>query len=94
VVYDILSRVISETLRTIAADPKHPGAEIGFFAVLCTCGQNLLHRPTSIAPYRGWVLPRRQALQSVPTGFLSLSPGCTCSLAWSAACFWNSQKKP
>jgi hypothetical protein len=32
-------------LRTIAADPKHLGAEIGFFAVLHTWGQNLLHHP-------------------------------------------------
>ena len=33
------------TLRIIAADPKHLGAEIGFFAVLHTWGQNLLHHP-------------------------------------------------
>jgi hypothetical protein len=32
-------------LRTIAADPKHLGAEIGFFAVLHTWDQNLLHHP-------------------------------------------------
>jgi Putative transposase/Transposase zinc-binding domain len=44
-VYDILFRVASETLRTIAADPKHLGAEIGFLAVLHTWGQNLLHHP-------------------------------------------------
>ena len=41
VVYDILFRAASETLRTIAADPKHLGAEIGFLAVLHTWGQNL-----------------------------------------------------
>ena len=45
VVYDILFRAASETLRTIAADPKHLGAEIGFLAVLHTWGQNLLHHP-------------------------------------------------
>ena len=38
-------RAAAETLRTIAADPKHLGAEIGFFAVLHTWGQNLLHHP-------------------------------------------------
>ena len=43
--YNILFRAVSETLRTIAADPKHLGAEIGFFAVLHTWGQNLLHHP-------------------------------------------------
>ena len=44
-VYDILFRAASETLRTIAADPKHLGVEIGFLAVLHTWGQNLLHHP-------------------------------------------------
>lgn len=44
-VYDILFRAASETLRTIAADPAHLGAEIGFFGVLHTWGQNLLHHP-------------------------------------------------
>jgi hypothetical protein len=32
-------------LRTIGADPKHLGAELGFFAVLHTWGQALLHHP-------------------------------------------------
>lgn len=44
-VYGLLFRAAAETLRTIAADPKHLGAEIGFFAVLHTWGQNLLHHP-------------------------------------------------
>ena len=45
VVYDILFRATAETLATIARDPQHLGAEIGFFAVLHTWGQNLLHHP-------------------------------------------------
>ena len=45
VVYGILFRTAAETLRTIAADPKHLGAEIGFFSVLHTWGQNLLPHP-------------------------------------------------
>ena len=45
VVYDILFRAAAETLRTIAGDPKHLGAEIGFIAILHTWGQNLLHHP-------------------------------------------------
>ena len=45
VVYGILFRAAAETLRTIAADPQHLGAELGFFAVLHTWGQNLLHHP-------------------------------------------------
>ena len=35
-VYDILFHATAETLRTIAADPKHLGAEIGFIAILHT----------------------------------------------------------
>jgi hypothetical protein len=45
VVYDLLFRATAETLRTIAADPKHLGAELGFIAILHTWGQNLLHHP-------------------------------------------------
>src|SRR6201981_3536132 len=45
VVYDILFRAVAETLSTIAADPKHLGAEIGFFAVLHTWGQTLVLHP-------------------------------------------------
>lgn len=44
-VYNILFRAASETLRTIAADPKHLEAAIGFLAILHTWGQNLLHHP-------------------------------------------------
>jgi Putative transposase/Transposase zinc-binding domain len=45
VVYGILFRATAETLRTIGADPKHLGAELGFFAVLHTWGQTLEHHP-------------------------------------------------
>ena len=44
-VYAILFRAAAETLRLIAADPKHLGAQIGFIAILHTWGQNLLHHP-------------------------------------------------
>jgi hypothetical protein len=44
-VLGILFRITAETLRTIAADPKHLGAEIGFFAVLHSWGQNLQFHP-------------------------------------------------
>ena len=43
--YGLLFRTVAETLRTIAADPQHLGAEIGFFAVLHTWGQTLLFHP-------------------------------------------------
>jgi len=45
VVYGILFKATAETLRTLAADPKHLGAEPGFFAVLHTWGQTLQHHP-------------------------------------------------
>ena len=43
--YDMLFHASAQTLRTIAADPEHLGAEIGFLAILHTWGQNLLHHP-------------------------------------------------
>ena len=44
-VYDILFKAAAETLMTIAADPKHLGARIGFTAVLHTWGSALPHHP-------------------------------------------------
>jgi hypothetical protein len=44
-VYGILFRAASETLLTIAADPKHLGAKIGFTAVLHTWGSAMPHHP-------------------------------------------------
>jgi hypothetical protein len=44
-VYAILFRTAAETLQTIAADPKHLGAEIGLVAVLHSWGQNLHYHP-------------------------------------------------
>ena len=44
-IYRVLFRAVSETLLTIAADPKHLGAAIGFLAVLHTWGQNLHLHP-------------------------------------------------
>ena len=44
-VYAILFKTAAETLRMVAADPKHLGAEIGVVAVLHTWGQNLHHHP-------------------------------------------------
>jgi hypothetical protein len=45
VVYDLLLKTAAETLITIAADPKHLGARIGFTAVLHTWGSTLTHHP-------------------------------------------------
>lgn len=44
-VYDILFKAAAETIRVIAADPKHLGAETGMIAILHTWGQTLTHHP-------------------------------------------------
>jgi hypothetical protein len=45
VVYDLLFKAAAETLHTIAADPRHLGARIGFIAVLHSWGSALTHHP-------------------------------------------------
>jgi len=41
VIYDLLLRASAETLLQVARDPRHLGAEIGFFSVLHTWNQKL-----------------------------------------------------
>ena len=43
VVYNLLFRCVAESLKTIARDPKHLGADIGFLGILHTWGQTLRH---------------------------------------------------
>jgi Putative transposase/Transposase zinc-binding domain len=73
-VYGLLFTAVAETLTTIAADPKHLGADIGVTAVLHTWGQQLDHHPHihCIAPGGGlspggdrWVRCRPNFLVSV-----------------------------
>src|SRR5262249_814199 len=45
VTYTLLFQAVAETLLTVARDPHHLGAEIGFLAVLHTCGQTSPHHP-------------------------------------------------
>jgi hypothetical protein len=44
-VYAILFRAAADTLRVIAADPRHLGAEVGGLAVLHSWGQAMQHHP-------------------------------------------------
>ena len=44
-IYGILFKASAETMTTIAADPKHLGARIGFLSVLHTWGSALTHHP-------------------------------------------------
>lgn len=75
IVYSILFRAVSETLLTIAADPRHLGAQLGFLAVLHTWNQKLLHHPHlhclipagGLSPDRKhWVRSRRRFLLPIP----------------------------
>jgi len=45
VLYDLLFRTSAETLLEVARDPRHLGAEIGFFSVLHTWSQQLKLHP-------------------------------------------------
>jgi hypothetical protein len=47
VLYDLLFRISAETLLEVARDPRHLGAEIGFFSVLHTWSQQLKMNPHS-----------------------------------------------
>lgn len=66
VVYGILFAASAATLRTIAADARHLGAEIGFVSVLHTWSQDLRHHPHvhcvvpggGLAPDGTWVACR------------------------------------
>jgi hypothetical protein len=44
-IYDLLFRTSAATLLEVARDPRHLGAEIGFFSVLHTWDQRLQHHP-------------------------------------------------
>jgi len=47
VIYDILFKASAEAMITIAADPKHLGAQIGILSVLHTWGSALNQNPHS-----------------------------------------------
>ncbi|MBN1571260.1 MAG: transposase, partial [Acidobacteria bacterium] len=71
-------RASAATLLQIAADPKSLGTEIGFFSILHTWGQNLLHHPHihCVIPAGGlsdnnkaWISPKYQFF--LPCGVIS-----------------------
>jgi len=80
--YTLLFRTSAATLLEIAADPKHLGAGIGFFSVLHTWGQNLLHHPHvhcvipsgGLSPnHKTWIHPKYRFF--LPVKVLSSSSG-------------------
>jgi hypothetical protein len=71
-VYDLLFRAASETMLTIAADPRHLGARIGITAVLHTWGSALTHHPHvhMIVPGGGIALDGERWISSRPAFLL------------------------
>jgi len=68
--YALLFPASAATLKQIAADPKHLGAEIGFVSVLHTWGQNLHHHPHVHCVVPGGGLSRGgEEWVSCPRGF-------------------------
>ena len=65
VLYGLLFKASAEALNTIAGDPKHLGAKIGFTSVLHTWGSALTHHPHvhCIVPGGGLVDERWQPCQ-------------------------------
>ena len=74
IIYGLLFDIAAETLRTIAADPKHLGARIGVTLVLHTWGSALTHHPHvhGIVPGGGLALDADRWVPCKPGFFLSV----------------------
>lgn len=72
VMYGLLFDLAAQTLRTIAADPKHLGARIGLTLVLHTWGSALTHHPHvhGIVPGGGLALDTDRWVPCTPGFFL------------------------
>jgi hypothetical protein len=69
IVFKLLFQASARTLLTIARDPKHLGAEPGFFSVLHTWGQNLQFHPHIHCVTTGGGLTPDRAWKSCLPGF-------------------------
>jgi Putative transposase/Transposase zinc-binding domain len=72
IIYGLLFDLAAETLRTIAADPRHLGARIGLTLVLHTWGSALTHHPHvhGIVPGGGLALDADRWVPCKPGFFL------------------------
>jgi Putative transposase/Transposase zinc-binding domain len=72
VIYDLLFKASSESMLTIAADPKHLGARIGILSVLHTWGSAMTHHPHvhMIVPGGGFSLDGNKWISCRPGFFL------------------------
>jgi hypothetical protein len=70
--YSLLFRASAETLLTVARNPQHLGAEIGFFSVLHTWNQKLLHHPHvhCVVPAGGLAADHTRWIAAPPGFFL------------------------
>lgn len=75
VVYDLLFQATAETLRTLAADPKHLGARIGFTTVLHTWGS------LDSSAGSSWNVCRRPTRQAVLSSTVISNPSVTWRLS-------------
>src|SRR5712692_1439713 len=75
VLYDLLFRSSAETLLEVARDPRHLGAEIGFFTVLHTWSQKLRLHPHvhCVIPAGGLSLDHTHWIKSRHRFFLSIN---------------------
>ena len=73
-IYGLLLRASAETLLEVARDPRHLGAEIGFFSVLHTWNQKLNAHPHvhCVIPAGGLSLDHTQWIKSRSRFFLSI----------------------
>jgi Putative transposase/Transposase zinc-binding domain len=74
VIYGLLLRASAETLLTVARNPRHLGADIGFFSVLHTWNQKLQIHPHvhCVIPAGGLSLDRTRWIRSHPRFFLPI----------------------
>ena len=74
VVYGLLLRASAETLLAVARNPRHLGAEIGFFSVLHTWNQKLQLHPHvhCVIPSGGLSLDHTRWIRSRPRFFLPI----------------------
>jgi len=72
VIYDLLFRASAETLLEVARDPRHLGAEIGFFSVLHTWNQKVRLHPHvhCVVPAGGLSLDHTRWVRSPDNYFL------------------------
>jgi predicted RNA-binding Zn-ribbon protein involved in translation (DUF1610 family) len=72
VIYDLLFRTSAQTLLEVACDPRHLGAEIGFFSVLHSWNQQLQFHPHvhCVVPAGGLASDRKQWIHPKYSFFL------------------------